>query len=261
MKRFAYFRWRVTLTELVFMLAVITAMCGDTLAGTAGARTRRDYRTHNRISETVPSLESFFNHGLWICESGENFDRNVLKFYHEGKIKVTDLIMDQMSDDCQRVDSDNLQISDCSSDGTIEIDRASLPAEARDKLANLGVPTIGIYSYFWYMHSHVIQPNQSNGDNAWLCPTQDGASHLGQDIGYYSWKIKITREVLTQLAAENSCGITKLAPLTPVEIAEPYCGDFYDYCYAIKVADKNRSGWMPLGLYLAYARKHKVSPR
>jgi len=253
---------RIIASLLLGLVIVIVLACVPLSRPQNRPKNRQRYRTDHRISETFPSLESFFDHGVWICSS-EDFDDNVLQFYREGKIKITYSIMGQMGRDCQRVESDNLQISDYSPH-VVKIEPATLPAQARRELTD---PEIGIYSYFWYMHSHAIEPNQSSGDDAWLCPTQEDASNLGQDIGYYSWKIKMTPALndpaLVQLAAENSCGVARLGSLWPVEIAEPEsCGDIYDYCYAIKVADKDRNGWMPLdSLYLDYAHKHRVSHR
>lgn len=115
------------------------------------------------------------------------------------------------------------------------------------------------------MRSHVVQPKQASGDAAWFCSTQNDASHFGQTVVHYRWEnVRITYAlddpVAKQLAAVNHCGIASLGALRPVDIVEPNW-DFYDYSYAFKVTDGKRTGWMPLELYLTYARNHAVSHR
>ena len=205
-----------------------------------------------------PPIQGFYEHGAWLCQGGSASyaDAAITKFYREGKIELTDPIIDQLTQDygCKRVNSDNFQAKDFYSD-ELKIE------EKRD--SNWG--WMGIHSYLLYMRSHVMEPNQAGGDEAWFCSTQNDASHVGQSIAHYQWEhIKITSSlqdpIAKQLAADNHCGIVKLGALKPVELAEPNW-DLYNYCFAFKVTDGKHEGWMPLALYLAYSRNHTVSHR
>src|SRR5690348_3836660 len=203
-----------------------------------------------------PPIQGFYEHGAWLCDGGiaSNADDAITKFYREGKIQLTDSVIDQLTQEygCKRVNSDSFQAKDFYGD--------ALKIEEK-KDSNWG--WMGIDSYLLYMRSHVMRPNKSGGDEAWLCSTQNDASHFGQSIGRYQWEnIKITSTlqdpITMMLAADNHCAISKLDALKPVELVEPNW-DLYNYCFAFKVTDGKHEGWMPLALYLAYSRRHTVS--
>jgi hypothetical protein len=223
-----------------------------------------------KAPEQFPPIQNFFDHGAWICDGGgaSSADDAIAKFYREGKIQLTDSIIDQLTKDygCRRVTSDSLRVTDFNSDEIrLDIRNVYRPSASDDADPDLNWNSVGIYSYLLYMQFHVMQPNQTGGDEAWFCSTQSEASHFGQSIGYYQWKniritYSLTDPIAKQLATDNHCGISKLGALRPIEFAEPHW-DLYDYCYAFKVTDGNRTGWMPLEIYLAYARNHVVSHR
>jgi hypothetical protein len=244
-------------------IKIVAGLAALALAVTAGAQA-------TKAPDQFPPIQSFFDHGAWICDGGSaSFaDDAITKFYHEGKIQLTDSVIDQLTKDygCRRVTSDSLQVKDFySNEMQLDIRNVHRPSASDDEDPDLNWNSIGIYSYLLYMESHVMQPNQTGGDEAWFCSTQSQASHFGQSVGHYQWEnIRITYSladpIARQLAANNHCGMTKLGALRPIEIAEP-AWDLYDYCYAFKVTDGDRTGWMPLEGYLVYARNHVVSHR
>lgn len=76
------------------------------------ARAQKAKETFDQLG----SIQSLYEHGAWVCNGGSASyaDDAIIKFYREGKIRLTDSIIGQLTSDygCRRVNSDTLTVKD-----------------------------------------------------------------------------------------------------------------------------------------------------